>query len=93
MTDDESPSNLNEDTKTIEKPMQTIQTQQISTPNESIFYWTHLLYLPFFVFLIIHAENFWKWIVGPLSLLLLEKIHSILTRYSSGKDKVVCTET
>ncbi|CAF3119238.1 unnamed protein product [Rotaria sp. Silwood2] len=36
MTDDESPSNLNEDTKTIEKPMQTIQAQQISTPNESV---------------------------------------------------------
>ncbi|CAF3549158.1 unnamed protein product [Rotaria sp. Silwood1] len=48
-----------------------------------IFYWTHLLYLPFFVFLIIHAENFWKWIVGPLSLLLLEKLYSILKRYSS----------
>ncbi|CAF1075995.1 unnamed protein product [Rotaria sordida] len=48
-----------------------------------IFYWTHLLYLPFFVFLIIHAENFWKWIIGPLSLFLLEKIYSILTRYSS----------
>ncbi|CAF1408776.1 unnamed protein product [Rotaria sordida] len=38
MTDDESPSNLNEDTKTIKTPMQpvlTIQAQQISTPNES----------------------------------------------------------
>ena len=38
MNNDESPSNSNEDTKTIEKPMQpvlTIQAQQISTPNES----------------------------------------------------------
>ncbi|UJR09322.1 hypothetical protein I4U23_013565 [Adineta vaga] len=47
-----------------------------------IFYWTHLLYFPFFVLLILHAENFWKWIVGPLSLFLLEKSYSILTRYS-----------
>jgi len=39
MINDESPSNLNEDTKTTEKPMQpvlTTQAQQISTPNESV---------------------------------------------------------
>ena len=24
-----------------------------------VFYWTHLLYLPFFILLILHAENFW----------------------------------
>ncbi len=24
-----------------------------------VFYWTHLLYLPFFALLIVHAENFW----------------------------------
>ncbi|UJR36832.1 hypothetical protein I4U23_029545 [Adineta vaga] len=48
-----------------------------------IFYWTHLLYLPFFVFLIVHAGNFWKWIIGPLSLFLIEKAYSILKRYSS----------
>ncbi|CAF1196565.1 unnamed protein product [Adineta ricciae] len=47
-----------------------------------IFYWTHLLYFPFFILLILHAGNFWKWIVGPLSLFLLEKTYSILTRYS-----------
>ncbi|CAF4007964.1 unnamed protein product, partial [Rotaria sordida] len=38
MTNDDSPSNLNEDTKTIEKTMQpvlTTQAQHISTPNES----------------------------------------------------------
>ncbi|CAF1133458.1 unnamed protein product [Adineta steineri] len=48
-----------------------------------IFYWTHLLYFPFFVILIIHAENFWKWIIGPLSLFLIEKLYSVLKRYSS----------
>src|SRR5690348_15885441 len=39
MSKDGSPSHLNEDTKTTEKPMQpalTTQTQQISTPNESV---------------------------------------------------------
>jgi hypothetical protein len=39
MSSDESPSNSNEDTKTIEKTMQpvfTTQAQQISTPNGSV---------------------------------------------------------
>ncbi|CAF4995852.1 unnamed protein product, partial [Rotaria sp. Silwood1] len=39
MTNVDSPSNLNEDTKTIEKTMQpvlTTQAQHISTPNESV---------------------------------------------------------
>ncbi|CAF3745451.1 unnamed protein product [Rotaria sordida] len=39
MTNDDSPSNLNEDTKTIEKTMQpvlTTQAQHISTPNELV---------------------------------------------------------
>ncbi|CAF4650582.1 unnamed protein product [Rotaria socialis] len=49
-----------------------------------IFYWTHLLYVVFYIFLILHAENCWKWVIGPLSLLLIEKAYSILTRYSSG---------
>ncbi|CAF4424295.1 unnamed protein product, partial [Rotaria magnacalcarata] len=48
-----------------------------------VFYWTHLLYLPFYVFLILHAQYFWKWIIGPLSFLLLEKCYSVLTSFSS----------
>ena len=39
MNNDESSSNLNEDTKTIEKPIQSVlttQARQISTPNESV---------------------------------------------------------
>ncbi|CAF1211376.1 unnamed protein product [Adineta ricciae] len=52
-----------------------------------LFYWTHLLYLPFFIFLILHAGNFWKWIIGPLSLFLIEKAYSILKRYSSSSGR------
>ncbi|CAF2205958.1 unnamed protein product [Rotaria magnacalcarata] len=48
-----------------------------------VFYWSHLLYLPFYILLIIHATNFWKWIVGPLFIFLLEKVYSIVTRCSS----------
>lgn len=28
-----------------------------------------------FTLLVIHSEDFWKWIVGPMSLFILEKIY------------------
>ncbi|XP_069170298.1 NADPH oxidase 5 isoform X2 [Procambarus clarkii] len=37
-----------------------------------IFYWTHLLSLPFWVFLILHGPNFWKWLLLPGIAFLLE---------------------
>lgn len=36
-----------------------------------VFYWTHLLYIPFWGLLIIHGPNFWKWFVGPGALFIL----------------------
>ncbi|CAF3931944.1 unnamed protein product [Adineta steineri] len=48
-----------------------------------VFYWTHLLYLVFYIVLIVHARVFWKWIIVPFTLFVLEKIYSNLTRYSS----------
>ncbi|XP_067002096.2 NADPH oxidase 5 [Anabrus simplex] len=39
-----------------------------------IFYWTHLLYIPFWVLTIFHAPNFWKWFVVPGIVYLLERI-------------------
>ena len=39
-----------------------------------IFYWTHLLYIPFWIALIIHGPNFWKWFLGPGTLFIIEKI-------------------
>lgn len=52
-----------------------------------IFYWTHLLYIPFFIALILHAPNCWKWLIGPLTLLFLEKLYSIIARYSSNSGR------
>ncbi|CAF4235310.1 unnamed protein product [Rotaria sp. Silwood2] len=52
-----------------------------------VFYWTHLLYCPFFVCLIIHASGFWKWVIAPLTVFALEKIYSILKRYSSSSGR------
>lgn len=38
-----------------------------------IFYWTHLLYVPFWVLLIFHAPHFWMWFIGPLLIYLVER--------------------
>lgn len=39
-----------------------------------VFYWTHLLYVPFWFLLIFHAPNFWKWFVLPGSIYIVERI-------------------
>ena len=38
-----------------------------------IFYWTHLLYIFYWILLILHAPNFWKWFVVPAILFVIEK--------------------
>ena len=38
-----------------------------------IFYWTHLLYIPFWVLVLFHGPNFWKWFIGPLTVYLIER--------------------
>jgi hypothetical protein len=30
-----------------------------------VFYLTHMLYFAYFILLIFHAPDFWKWFVGP----------------------------
>nr|XP_049706149.1 NADPH oxidase 5 [Helicoverpa armigera] len=39
-----------------------------------VFYWTHLLYVPFWILLLLHAPNFWKWFVLPGTVYLSERI-------------------
>lgn len=39
-----------------------------------VFYWTHMLYVPFWILLIIHCDIFWMFIVGPGVIFLLEKV-------------------
>ncbi|XP_017779285.1 PREDICTED: NADPH oxidase 5 [Nicrophorus vespilloides] len=39
-----------------------------------IFYWTHLLYIPFWILLIFHGPNFWKWFIIPGILYLVERV-------------------
>lgn len=38
-----------------------------------IFYWTHLLYVPFWILLIFHGPSFWMWFIGPLLIYLVER--------------------
>ncbi|XP_060064891.1 NADPH oxidase 5-like [Ylistrum balloti] len=39
-----------------------------------VFYNTHMLYILFWILLIIHGSNFWKWFVGPGVIFILEKL-------------------
>lgn len=39
-----------------------------------VFYWTHLLYIPFWILCLLHAPNFWKWFLGPGALYIVERI-------------------
>ncbi|CAF3557982.1 unnamed protein product [Adineta steineri] len=45
-----------------------------------LFQYTHYLFWPMFILLIIHAPSFWKWAIGPTTLLFFEKIY-LLKRY------------
>jgi hypothetical protein len=40
-----------------------------------LFRYTHYLFWPIFILLIIHAQDFWKWSIGPMSLLFFEKLY------------------
>ncbi|CAF1039072.1 unnamed protein product [Adineta steineri] len=40
-----------------------------------LFRYTHYLFWPIFILLVIHAQNFWKWSIGPMTLFCLEKVY------------------
>ncbi|XP_049831292.1 NADPH oxidase 5 [Schistocerca gregaria] len=51
-----------------------------------VFYWTHLLYVPFWVLVIFHAPNFWKWFVAPAIIYIIERILRLVwLRSNRGK--------
>ncbi|XP_055921877.1 NADPH oxidase 5 isoform X2 [Eupeodes corollae] len=39
-----------------------------------VFYWTHLLYVPFWILTIFHGPNFWKWFILPGLVYAVERI-------------------
>lgn len=42
--------------------------------HPQVFYWTHMLYIPFWILLILHGPIFWMFFVAPGLLFILEKI-------------------
>ncbi|KAK9728753.1 Ferric reductase NAD binding domain [Popillia japonica] len=55
-----------------------------------VFYWTHTLYIPFWILLILHCKNFWKWFILPGTIFVIER----LIRFSwikSGRGKSYIT--
>lgn len=42
-----------------------------------VFYWTHLMYIPFWVLLILHGPNFWKWFIIPGFIYSFERIRRL----------------
>ncbi|CAD6241356.1 GSCOCT00002682001.3-RA-CDS [Cotesia congregata] len=43
-----------------------------------IFYRTHLLYIPFWVLMIFHGPNFWKWFVLPGAIYMVERVRRLM---------------
>ena len=55
-----------------------------------VFYFTHLLYMPFYILLILHAPNFWKWALGPLLLYILERLYRLFSLFiGHGNSQIV----
>uniref|UniRef100_A0A8C4R6M0 NADPH oxidase, EF-hand calcium binding domain 5 n=1 Tax=Eptatretus burgeri TaxID=7764 RepID=A0A8C4R6M0_EPTBU len=52
-----------------------------------LFYWTHLCYVWFWLLLVVHASQFWKWLLVPGLLFLIEKITG-LVRLRAGCTRI-----
>ncbi|XP_063990833.1 NADPH oxidase 5 isoform X2 [Diachasmimorpha longicaudata] len=51
-----------------------------------IFYWSHVLYIPFWILLIFHGPNFWKWFVLPGTIYIAERVRRLMwLRLERGK--------
>lgn len=59
--------------------------------NFEVFYWTHFLYLPFWLLCVLHAPNFWKWFIGPFCIFALEKMISLYKSHSEEGKSYVTT--
>ncbi|XP_043193390.1 NADPH oxidase 5-like isoform X4 [Amphibalanus amphitrite] len=54
--------------------------------NFEVFYRTHLLYVPYMILLILHGPNFWKWVIVPGVIYLLERMVRFLrSRTGQGR--------
>ncbi|KAL3884557.1 hypothetical protein ACJMK2_024690 [Sinanodonta woodiana] len=44
------------------------------TGHFQVFYWSHILYVPFCILVILHGPSFWKWFLAPGVIFVFEKI-------------------
>lgn len=51
-----------------------------------VFYWTHLLYIVFIILTVLHGPSFWKWVVAPGVIFLIERVHRTI-RMRTGRGK------
>jgi NADPH oxidase 5 len=42
-----------------------------------LFYYTHWLHILYYIIMIIHSEDFWKWFIIPFVFVLIERLYSI----------------
>lgn len=73
--------------------MSTAQRFSRSLGKFELFYYTHLLYIPFWLLLFLHAPRFWYWFIVPFSVFLLEnlfRLRNLLTSLtSSGRTTII----
>lgn len=51
-----------------------------------VFYWTHLLYIPFWILCGIHGPSFWKWFFIPGTIYIIERMFRVICmRSEHGK--------
>ncbi|XP_067653727.1 NADPH oxidase 5-like [Haliotis asinina] len=52
-----------------------------------VFYWTHMLYVAFWILLILHGRHFWKWFSVPGTMFILEKLFrsKVIKRIAYGQ--------
>jgi len=54
-----------------------------------VFYWTHLLYVPFWILLIIHAPHFWIWFAFPGLIFVIEKMYRFILQWTGHSETCV----
>jgi len=50
-----------------------------------LFYYTHWLHVFFYIVLIIHAKSPWKWLIGSLIIVIIERLYSCFKAKSIGQ--------
>ncbi len=56
-----------------------------------VFYFSHLLYWSYVLLLILHAPEFWKWILVPLAVFVVEKAYRATANFA-GRGRSVIVE-